>query len=242
MKLLLIFMLLFIAFSARSDNYTVNIVDVLKDEKDTTHLIQYYTDIYQAVGITPSFTFYPSKRGLNMVDKGELDAEAFRLNVVGNHFSQLVKIDEAIGHLQIGYICLAKNDCVADDSSVIGVLSSFRGAVDLCAESNIKCHFIKNVNSIAKKLDTGLVDLIFATDVEAERIICASKLDSFQFLPRRSHKLPLFHYVNKRHLGLKEKLEKSILDAKNNGKVGITSSDDKLTNVSCGKNVKVTAS
>ncbi|MFA3791932.1 hypothetical protein AB6T38_12510 [Aliiglaciecola sp. SL4] len=239
MKLLLILALLSIAFSGRADNFTVNIVGVLKDDKDAPNVIQYYTDIYQAVDIKPSFTFYPSLRGLKMVDAGVLDAEAFRLNVVGEHFSELVKIDEAIGHIQIGFICLDKSDCVVDETSVIGVLSSFRGAIDFCAESNINCHFIESINSIAKKLDTELVDVIFATDIEAERIVCASKMDSFQFIPSLEHKLPLYHYVNKRHLGLKVKLEKSIRDAKNSGKVAVQSSEATLTNLSCGKRVTV---
>ncbi|MDO6709782.1 hypothetical protein Q4567_03505 [Aliiglaciecola sp. 2_MG-2023] len=237
MKLLLILIFISVAFPVKSKDYTVNILDLFKDDIEATHLTQYYTDIYQAVDITPSFTFYPSKRGLKMVNEGILDAEGFRLDVVGEHFSQLIKIDESIGHLQIGFFCLNKNDCIVDESSIVGVLSSFRGAVDFCAESSIECHFIENINSIAKKLDTGLLDAIFATDIEAQKILCASSYDSFQFLPSQVSKLPLYHYVNKRHLSLKQGLEKSIREAKNNGKLAIQFSNHTLTNLSCEKTV-----
>ncbi|GAC13890.1 hypothetical protein [Aliiglaciecola lipolytica] len=239
MKLILILFFATLTFSVKSEEYTINVVEALKEDPSLQKLKDFYTEIYKSINYSPTFVFYPSKRGLKMVNEGELDAEALRLDLVGAQFEQLVQVDEPIGTLRAGYFCIKKSDCAVDDSSVLGVLATFRGAKSFCDRAKLNCQYIDTPTSMAKMMDTGLFDAIFATELEVGKILCNSSSEVFYYFEDKNFELTLYHFINVKHLKIKKRLEKAIRVASKSGRAAVQFPIEKLQNLTCEKSVKL---
>jgi hypothetical protein len=78
--------LLCIVFSLRanSQEFIIDVSEAFNIKSDKQQIETLLSDLYLPLGIKPYFVYYPSLRGLNLVNKGSIDAEAFRFDSVAN--------------------------------------------------------------------------------------------------------------------------------------------------------------
>jgi len=170
----------------------------------------FLTSIYSPLGIKPQFVYYPSKRGLKVVNNGEIDAEAVRINIVGDTYSNLIRIDVPLGNATVGFFCLSKELCKVDSSSSIAVLDGFEGGRALCSMLGLNCRYVSEPMNVAKMLKKGLVDALFATTTEARKVVCIIDSSTVFFALEKKLTLGAYHYVHRKHIGLKKELEAAI--------------------------------
>ncbi|MDO6569202.1 hypothetical protein Q4561_19185 [Alteromonas sp. 1_MG-2023] len=204
----LLFILLMISATARG--FTINVLSQFEGEQKGKEIDAFFPLVYSDVGITPNFVYYPSKRGLHMVNSAQLDAEATRTEIVGDTFENLVKIDASIYTLKLGFLCTHKDKCNLHAGSKIAVLKGFESATTLCSGIGLQCTFADSPNAIAKLIDKGIVDAAFSSTIETNFINCASNSPTLFFLEQKALHQVIYHYINKKHIALKAKLEAAI--------------------------------
>ena len=101
----------------------------LRTRPNAWNLSNSLTQVYGDAGITPRFIYYPSQRGLAMVNDGTLDAEAGRLESVAKNYPNLVKVEvPLVISLYWLFFCLEPSECHMQGAKNVAWPAGFEGA------------------------------------------------------------------------------------------------------------------
>ena len=123
---ILILICIFHFTNAVAAPFTLNIIETYEGHSEQARLENFYTKLYAPLGIVPKLVYYPSKRGLLLVNQGILDAEAGRFELTAKHYPNLIKVNEPLAIFHSGFYCLSKENCNVSSDTNIVALSSFQ--------------------------------------------------------------------------------------------------------------------
>lgn len=201
--------------------------------------IRLFNRLYASLDIKPTLIYLPSKRGLTMVNNGELDAEAYRFVSVGQRYANLIRIDEPIGVGNTGFFCVQQNTCGIRKNDKVAMLSGFERAAEICVQFLLSCEYVSSAKGLGKLLDQGLVQGILATTLEGKQIICQANGDKYFFKLEPSLVRYGYHFVHRKHQSLVSALAENLREMRKEGWLNIDKSLAQLTDYGCGKQVEI---
>lgn len=200
-------LILLISFQTVSaERYVINVTESLISSPYRASLEGYLTMAYSRLGIKPEFKYYPSNRGIKLVTSNHLDAEAVRLGLVGEHFPNLIKVEEPLVELKLGLFCLKKEDCVIEPSGIYARIQGFKGAEILCDNNEMTCIESNSSINIAKMLDKRRVNALFASFYNSPQVLCESENKVFYYSEVALGQKNSYHYVSRDNALLAPKL------------------------------------
>ena len=196
--------------STHAKDYTINVLESWQTPQQKVEIEATLTHLYAPLGITPSFVYYPSQRGLLLVSQGELDAEASRYPMVAEQYPNLVKVPESIGEFDAAVFCLTEALCQSFKDATIVLKSGFESGLLYCEQNQLNCKKQENFNTLSRllKADWGVAALLQTQF--AHEALCQLEQEYlfYRIVPElRSFS---YHYVNKRHQKLIAGLDSSI--------------------------------
>ena len=220
-----------------AEPYTINIIETYQGHTRQVVLESFFSLLYAPLGITPKVIYYPSKRGLMLVNQGVLDAEAGRFELTAKNYPNLIKVNEPISVFHSGIYCLNKEDCELSADANIVALSSFQSAQTFCDLLKLGCRLDPNSIAIARMLEKGVAQGFLSSTGESNKVLCSIKNDKLYY-----HNVPTlarfsYHFVNKRHTLLVPELERSMRQLKQEGLLPTSKLDSTPAHFSCGKDV-----
>jgi hypothetical protein len=233
----LIAICIFCTTPASAEPFVINVVESYQGHIEQKALEISFTALYAPLGIVPKFVYYPSKRGLLLVNKGMIDAEAARFELASKDYPNLIKVDEPISFIHSGIYCLNSEMCQLSKIGNLVALASFQSAKKYCSSQNLTCSLEPNPTVIAKLLEKGVVMGFLSASVESNKVLCALKQDKLYYHNLADFARASYHFVNKRHVALVSKLEQTIRDLKRKNLVPRSDFDGKPRHLACGKKV-----
>lgn len=232
----LLCILVFFNFCALAAPYTINVSESYRDHAALERL---FTILYAPLTIQPKFVYYPSKRGLRLVNEGRLDAEAGRFHMVAKNYINLVRVEEPINILHTGYYCIEKSRCDITPETVVVVDSSFQSATLFCQNNALTCLVESNPNLIAKSLEKNIAQVFLSEVNGALTVLCM--LETQQVFYKNIPKFANFsyHYVHKKHAGIVSALEQSMRQMKESGQISTGALASRLAQNACGKTISL---
>jgi len=213
----LILICLFSFSYAHANPFTINIIETYNGHTEQTLLENVFGELYKPLGIIPKLVYYPSKRGLMLVNQGTIDAEAGRFESTIQNYPNLIKVNEPLGVFHSGVYCLDKKNCEIGTNANIVALSSAQSAHGFCESINLKCRSESKPITIARLMEKGVAHGYLSTTTEANKVLCAINSDKIYYKNVSSLARFSYHFVNKRHALLIPKLEQSMRQLKQKG-------------------------
>jgi hypothetical protein len=216
--------------------FTINVTEVIGNtqQKNTLRLFQ---RLYQNLNISPTLVHFPSKRGLAMVNSGEIDAEAYRFASVGLRYENLIRVEEPIGVGNTGFFCVQAMECDVSEEQRVAMLVGFERAKDICEQFSLRCEYVSSAKALVKLLDKGLVQSILATTLEGKQIICQGSQDAYFFKLEASLVRYGYHFIHRKHIGLAPKLAENLRSMREQGWLNSDRSLIQQTQYGCAKQV-----
>ncbi|QHJ11200.1 hypothetical protein FX988_01428 [Paraglaciecola mesophila] len=218
--------------------FTINVTEAAGPvpQKSTLRL---FKRLYENLDIDPSLVYLPSKRGLAMVNSGEIDAEAYRFASVGQRYANLIRVEEPIGVGNTGFFCVQLTECDLSKKQKIAMLVGFERAKDICTQFALSCEYVASAKSLGKLLDQGLVQSILATTLEGKQIICQAGKDTYFFKLEASLVRYGYHFIHRKHHALAPKLAENLRVMRKQGWLNSDRSLIEQTQYDCGKDVVI---
>jgi len=210
------FLLLLLTFSLQgnTEEYVINVTEIIAHSSHKEQLEVLLSDIYYPLAITPFFVYYPSLRGLDLVNKGSIDAEALRLEEVATQYQNLLKIPEPIARVISGFFCRSKAHCQINARSVIAMHSGFQSGASFCRDKKLTCKYESKPNNLLQMFDKGLVSSLLMSTIGASKILCLSKQQTIYYQLEPDFERDAFHYVHKKYAHLQSALSEAIIEMK----------------------------
>ncbi|XOV78135.1 MAG: hypothetical protein ACFHVJ_14450 [Aestuariibacter sp.] len=216
--LLLLFICCNTSFAQEKDQpYVINVAESIQSEWRRELVEQVFTDIYGQIGITPDFVFFPSLRGLKMVDEGILSAEAWRVEEVGAQFSNLIQIKPHLLKLEIGVFCVSENACTITENSNVATVAGFIKGLSICEELQASCIVGKRQADITRLLEDNIVDAILLPLNASHNFLCDLESNMISYRILNNTEINVFHYIHKQHEELADSLSTAITNTMEKG-------------------------
>ena len=223
------------AYDGSAEDYVINVSEIYSEGTRKIQIESFFTRLYQPLGIHPKFVYYPSKRGLVLVDNGTLDADAGRLHIVADDYTNLLPVPHPIAVVESGFYCLTPDGCDPNPEDVIATPKGFLSAPLLCESHQFKCQYESDENVIARMLDSGLIRSVLLTRLSAAQVLCKLSADTIYERVRPEFTLHSFHLVNRKHAKLIDGLADSIETIVASGATRELSAQWRDVNAICGK-------
>lgn len=195
---------------AAADRYTINISESVLDALEKQDVEAFLTSVYAPLNIRPEFVYYPSMRGLELVDKGQLDADGSRFEAVVKGYDNLLKVHYPSARVSATLFCLSESRCELSDRGLrTGVLNGFVMAKQMCESQGLGCYFTNSNDGLASLLDGGRLDALLVQTYLAPSLICQMTPEVFYWREIEAFSLPNFHYVHRSNQHLIDKLAAS---------------------------------
>lgn len=213
---------------ARSDDtYTINVAENISNAFERLSIEQFFDAVYEHVDITPEYQYFPSTRGMELVNSGVLDAEASRFPSVIKPYSNLIQVPAAISQVKASLICLSSHNCELRDG-IIAVVKGFLRARQFCGRLRLDCYYSDDYATLIRVLERKKANFILAPDYALPNVICKSDISSFYIKPVIELTGNTFHYVHKKHSHLVQQLANAIRNVKKE-----TELDEKMNDWQC---------
>lgn len=237
MRTFIVAICIVISHFAGAKDYTINLLESVQSEQQKKSVEQFFTVLYQPLGIQPKFVYYPSTRGLKLVGQGVLDAEASRFPVVAKQYPNLMQVPESLGEFHSGLFCLSEQSCRMGKEAAIALEAGFESASQYCKKNQLDCRKETQVSNITKLVDEKWVDAALLQTMFATQVVCSSKHTEFHVKLFPELRSSSYHYVHISHKSLVMALAKSVKEIKlsdqyqNNGQVWVSRLE------ACGKTI-----
>ncbi|WP_088329632.1 hypothetical protein [Lacimicrobium sp. SS2-24] len=196
-----------------AQGFTINVINNLHFSGEQSDVEAFFIKAYAPLGIAPSFVYFPSYRGLDMVNRGLLDAEAARTELVAKEYDHLVKVPVVLGKLKVVFFCQPQADCHSLENKRIGVTGGYNMGITFCQDNQLNCYFAPDLETLVKVFDNRRVDAMLVPLYLAPSLLCQSQTQQFVYRYIPELEADIFHYVHRSHGALVAKLTASIIDA-----------------------------
>ncbi|CCQ10186.1 hypothetical protein PALB_10510 [Pseudoalteromonas luteoviolacea B = ATCC 29581] len=218
--------------------YTINIAQSVESPLAQEEIKLLFKTIYSAVEITPEFVVLPSLRGLMLVNNGELDAEAGRVEQIGSQYHELIKVPTPLFSLSAGFYCLSKMRCnnIQEDTVII-VPKGSEVVIEYCKVHKLTCLAVNNDKSMFQALESGVGEVVLAADWIARMVMCYSSARTYYYRSEPELDLNIYHYLNKKHITIVGQLDDAIGVLKQSGELNFVKEIGLHRHLSCGVNI-----
>lgn len=235
--------LVFFAFCsvhyAKGAEYIISVNKAYEYEVGAKNIASLFRDIYAPLHIEPKVDFLPSLRGLQLVNMGNIDAEAGRTSSIADNYENVLKVAYPIITIPGGYICLTQSACREEQSLRYAVVSGFEKGKIICADKKLDCLVNQSPSFLAKAMQNQVIDSLIGSIPNSTQILC--QLNASVIYVKYDEKLSTtsYHLVNKKHADLLPQLNASIRNMVENGRIAAFIEATSDIKKSC--NVKVVA-
>ncbi|CAM4265012.1 hypothetical protein [Pseudoalteromonas byunsanensis] len=200
---------LLLSTSLWATSYVINVSEGLAYQigKDKVHSA--LQEIYNPLSIEPSLVFLPSKRGLQLVNEGEIDADAGRIEQTMTAYQNLIQVPYPLSTVKLYIYCLNPLECVPDEQSGHLIIKGALISEQFCDKKQLSCNIVANDISAFTALQKNYAPSLIANDRFAVGTICASGMKEV-FARPLTKDFKAYHYVHKKHADLVPKLTRSI--------------------------------
>ncbi|MDM7861266.1 transporter substrate-binding domain-containing protein [Alteromonas sp. ASW11-36] len=196
-------------------DYQINVSESIATTIERQRIEQFLNQVYAPLNIQPEYVYYPSQRGLPLVNTGEIDAEAARYEFAVKEYRNLIQIPEPLGTIATVILCSKEQHCQLSPNRTVGVLQGFLMAKEFCRNEDKLCYFTENPSVLGKLLDSQRVEAILVRRNQIPSIVCNSDNNDFYAWHYRDFDLPTHHYVHRDNEHLVDALTNSIRVQKN---------------------------
>lgn len=199
--------------NAGAENYVISMGQAEQAEKaETINVYKTVLDAYRLIGLNAEVKQLPWRRSIHAVDQGIFDAELARVNGLEKKFSNLLRISEPVGTVEI--VALTKAPLrVASINDLSGLrIGNVRGILTVeSLESELTFYATVNSHdSLIRMIDRGRIDVGICVKEIAELILAEGNFPSLMTNGWVIQKVDLYHYVNRRHKDLIPALERAV--------------------------------
>lgn len=195
--------------------YQVNVSESVASTIEREQFERLLDQIYAPLNIQPEYVYYPSQRGLPLVNAGDVDADAARYVVAVSEYENLIQVPEPLGTIGTVVLCREEQNCQLSSNVTVGVLKGFLIANEFCRIEDKLCYFSENPSVLAKLLDSNRVDAVLVQRHLLPSIVCNSESSEFFTWHYAAFDLPNYHYVHSKNKHLVDALAESIKVQKN---------------------------
>ncbi|WP_138553207.1 hypothetical protein [Pseudoalteromonas rubra] len=203
----------------QANTYRINVSEALSYSLGKQQITAMFTEIYAPMGIRPEFEFLPSERGLQLVNDGELDAEAGRVGLVGARYPNLIAVPAPLSELRLMLLCTAPKYCELSNETDLAIIAGNLITVWYCEQHQLNCNPVQNNISAYQALSRGRVNRILVTDKYALGSLCESGLSTLYSKVADESTFTVYHYVHKKHRALVPKLGAHIKAIRKSGQL-----------------------
>lgn len=200
-----------------TDAFIIGVNSAYEDSENTEIIETLLHTLYAPLGITPKILFLPSKRGLQLANQFQIDAEAGRVLTVANEYENLVVVNEPMLDHPVYLFCLKKDNCKKDPALLYAVIGGFQAAYGYCDKYQLKCFYENSFSFMVKMLESGAADVLIGSKKLLTSNLCNSEVGTVFYRQEDDLKIISFHLVNSTHKDKVAKLETSIKSMHQNG-------------------------
>ena len=177
---------------------------------------------YDKLGVAVRFEGYPLLRSLALANAGAIDGDAMRIAEASEQYTNLLRVDVPINYLEI--TAYARTPCptlnqwddlqgkrVAYERGVLAIERRVKGLATIQT---------RNKPELFRLLSRGMVDVAVGTGLETDVVLRRSA--DKDLLCRVSgvlERVPLYHYLNKRHAALAQRLQTQLQAMQRQGEI-----------------------
>lgn len=221
--LILTVLVMLCSFNLYSQNKLV--ISTIENAPPAATVIPVLTEAYKRIGIDVEFKSYPAMRAIENSNHGITDGEGFRVADIEKEYPNLIRINIPV-RVDNMYIYIKKGrEFEVDGWNSIPrgyILGYKRGikfiqyAVD---QYKLESKTTSNMDQLMQSLDADRNDLVIAGVKEAENSLNTLNLTNIVKLETPIHSVKLYHYLNVKHKGVAEKLEKVLMEMESSGEM-----------------------
>jgi polar amino acid transport system substrate-binding protein len=228
-----IWMFFYCAFVTAQDKYIIAVNEAYSFDSGASNVRTLFTKIYAPLGIKPVVEFYPSLRGLKLVNEGKIDAEAGRTAEIGKQYSNLIKVSYPIMQHQNGYFCVSAKACEISNTTRFAVVSGFETGKNYCKENRLNCLTDQSHGVIARALVSGAIDVLMASLNTATKALCTLKNKPVFYKKSKVLDITSYHFIHKKHSLLEPALAASIQNLAKRGEISRLLENATVVNTNC---------
>jgi polar amino acid transport system substrate-binding protein len=192
-----------------------------------------FNEIYAPLGIKPVIEFYPSLRGLRLVDEGRLDAEAGRTAKIGGRYANLIQVSSPVMIHHNGYFCLQPESCSALGDKTFALVSGLEAGKGFCAENKLDCLFDQSPGVLARALEYGTIEALIGSFNTATKTLCKLGSRTIYYKDIDALTITSYHFIHKKHQDLEPALAESISSLAKNGEIDRLLQNTSLLDETC---------
>ncbi|CAH9064574.1 hypothetical protein PSECIP111854_03485 [Pseudoalteromonas sp. CIP111854] len=165
--------------------------------------------IYHPLSINPTLVYLPTKRGLQLLNNGEIDADAGRIDKAMAGYTNLIKVPYPLSKFRLFIFCIKPKECVLNKQVGHLIIQGTLLSEQFCQNAQLSCNIVANDISAFSALQKSFAPTLIANDRFAVGTICASGIKEIYARPL-TKELKAYHYVHKKHADLVPQLTQSI--------------------------------
>ncbi|WP_234401320.1 hypothetical protein [Pseudoalteromonas sp. T1lg23B] len=189
--------------------YVINVSEGLAYQIGKDKVQTALREIYQPLSIDPTVVYLPSKRGLALLNNGEIDADAGRIDKAMASYDNLIQVPYPLSTVRLFIYCLKSKDCRPSEQVGHLIVQGTLISEQFCKKRQLSCNIVANDTSAFSALQKNYAPSLIANDRFAVGTICASGMTEIYARPL-TEELKAYHYVHKKHADLVPKLTRSI--------------------------------
>ena len=163
---------------------------------------------------------YPTNRAFKLMDEGDLvDADFVRMQHVMVDHPNMLRIPEPVTHIEVGYFCLTQEECEKERPFVI-VPKGFEAGIQYCKQNFEHCLSVYNDQNAFKALTRETGDVLVGSFLSVVSVICNIDFtDTIYYRPIPELSLPVYHYIQKKHIELLPVLNERVVEMHRTGEM-----------------------
>jgi polar amino acid transport system substrate-binding protein len=226
-------LLSFDASGIANNDYTIAVNDAYSFDQGAETIQTLFDKVYAPLGIKPRVVFYPSLRGLRLVNNGTLDAESGRTAEIGAQYPNLIQVSYPVMTHHNGYFCLRLQACKISKDTLIAVVPGFEAGKRYCQKNGLNCLFDQSHGVIARALERGTIEVLIASHNTATKIVCLLNNQHVYYKNVDALSVTSYHFIHKKHQDLEPALAVSIRELAESGEFDRLLQDTSLLLETC---------
>lgn len=176
---------------------------------------------YKRIDIDIDTVDFPAKRSLVMSNSGEFDGEVQRVDNISRQYPNLIKIPEPILFLESSVFVKDPNIRIENRTDLIPYLIGIPIGIRYLDEYTKGTNriFIKDLKQLFHLLDMGRIDVVIIATNYGKSFLSRNNQLKIRMLEPPVIRIPLYHYLHRKHQYLIPSITEAIRLIKDDGTV-----------------------
>lgn len=191
----------------------ISIATFALDTLQVDSAIAVMAPIYQRIGYDMLIVRFPGKRSLVEANKGTTEGELIRIAAIQEVYPNLIRIPYAISSVKVMSVTLSDQSVINNRSDMFGRRVGVLRGVEVfeTLTQYVQREIVNSIDSLFELLLSGRVDAILFTESDVKKYIKNNGLSERVKIGNKPIlELPLYHFVNKNHQEIIEKLNREM--------------------------------